>query len=355
MLKTRSILPQFNRSILLYGRNMNHGIQAEINDLDKSIHQKLTNIFEILFSNKSRILEFKKKLKKILEKTPKFTKTRHSVGGGGKKKRKTQKNQSASSTEISSCNAVCDARANNVNMLLMKIIQFHFMILKLVPAGVGYILKLILEIFRLMNAILYIPVIGGPLVLAICYVLYTNPYTRITINIFMNITSAIWNMGPDFGIDRYIQEEVEKLKTILYGAFVYLVQYYGAEIVAQLAPEMAEYIAKTLFDKYLDGAVNEIISRHVSSSELAGALNRIETNVIDNVRRLVAKERGAFSTGNSLTQLENMIHTLSGNNREALLSIEREIGSIRQLMLYNGDNFQMNAKLERLEKLLLTN
>jgi hypothetical protein len=123
MLKTRSILPQFNRSMLLYGRNMNDGIQAEINNLDKSIHEKLTNIFEILFSNKSKILEFKKKIKKMLEKkkTSKFTKTRHSVSGGGKKKRKTQKNQSEGSTEISSCNAVCDARANDVNMLLMKI------------------------------------------------------------------------------------------------------------------------------------------------------------------------------------------------------------------------------------------
>jgi hypothetical protein len=240
-------------------------------------------------------------------------------------------------------------------MLLMKIIQFNFMILKLVPAGVGYILKLILEILKLMNNILYIPVIGVPLVLIICYVLYTNPYTRIMLNVFMNITIAIWNMAPDIGIELYIQEEVQKLKTILYGSFVYLVQYYGSEIVAQLAPEMAEYIAKILFDRYLDGAVNEIINRHVSSSELAGALNRIETNVVDNVRRLVAIERGTFSTGNSLTQLENIIHTLSGNNREALLSIEREIGSIRQLMMYNGDNFQLNAKLERLEKLLLTN
>ena len=229
------------------------------------------------------------------------------------------------------------------------------MILKLVPAGVGYILKLILEILKLMNNILYIPVIGVPLVLIICYVLYTNPYTRIMLNVFMNITIAIWNMAPDIGIELYIQEEVQKLKTILYGSFVYLVQYYGSEIVAQLAPEMAEYIAKILFDRYLDGAVNEIINRHVSSSELAGALNRIETNVVDNVRRLVAIERGTFSTGNSLTQLENIIHTLSGNNREALLSIEREIGSIRQLMMYNGDNFQLNAKLERLEKLLLTN
>jgi cell division septum initiation protein DivIVA len=345
-------------------------IKKDINNLEDSIDAKLTNIFTTLLSNKHRIKDFKEKLARAIggkKESSKSMKLRQTAGKK-KGKNKTQKSQPQSihSSEIISY----DDRSTTLNKILINIIKIHFRFIRLVPKGVQGLLTLILETLKIIYKIWNIPFIGKPLVLIIFYVLYSNPYTRIMLYVFMDITIAIWEMSPDVGVETYVREQVNKLKTILYGAFAYLVEYYGSQLVSsimsRLTPQMAEYVAKVLFKDYLDGHINDITSElvrlRVQNSELATSLNQIQTDVFTNVQRIANIESGVDSSQNSLVRLENTIHSISGQNNEALqliqsqlTSVQGEITSVGRLVMYSGDNFQTNAQLARLEGLLLTN
>jgi hypothetical protein len=361
-------------------------MKDRIKELDNSIDEKLTHVFRTIFTekNKPMILNFRNNLAEILGikleeiKLSKSKKVRQTAGKKkkNKNKNKTQKSQDNISTGVSNVStepinqmmvsnntrsdeASQDNIASGVDKLFHMIIKFHFMVFRLTPKGIKKLLELAYNILKLMKNIYSIKVIGKPLILIVLYLLYSNPYTRIMLYIFMDITIALWNMGPNVGIEAYIKREVDKLKNILYAAAMYLVEYYGSKftsyMISQFGAPTAEYIAKVLFKDYLGGAINditeELVKLRLENSELANALNEIRTDAFNNVRRLARIESGVFTTQSAVERLENTIHTFDIDNKFNQELIKNEITSVGRLVMYSGND----AQLARLEGLLLTN
>jgi len=352
-----------------------------MNGLDESIDTKLTDVVRTIFSkeNRTQILNFRKKIERLLEMKPEEKKTKIIILSKSKKKKQTpgkkKKNKNKTQKSLSNENTTCEEgdepcqKASMVEKLFYMIIQFQHMVFSSTSIGIK---KLLTSVYKIYDLILSIKAKNIALILIVLYLLYSNPYTRFILILFVKTIIYIWNMGDMGDVDTKINPEtiikrhVDDMKETLYYAAVYLVQHHISRIIDYHGPQIAEKvaekvtektanIAKVLLNDYLGDITKELVELRVKNNELSEALNEIRADTFNNVRRLARIESGVFTTQSAVERLEDTIHKFDINNKlyQKLMEekITTEIDTIGRIVMHSGND----AQLARLESLLIAN